>query len=186
MIDPQWREELGPVLRTLQIIVGALTAGSVVFLIIAMILAGGIAAAADNPPILTYTALGFAATILLVRAIVPNVIVATGRSQIAQGTWKSPGGHQANGAFSAMLERMGDAGRLVIINQVRTIIAAALLEGATFLLLVAYLVEHSWISLSVAIMFILALAMHFPTRQRLVEWIENQLALLEQERQFGE
>ena len=186
MIDSPWREELGPAVRTLQIIVGALTAGSVVFLIVAIVLSGAIAVEAGNTPILTYVALGFAAMVLLARPIVSNIIVATGRSRIAKGTWQPPGGQQANRAMSELLERMGDAGKLVVINQVRTIVAGALLEGAAFLLLVVYLAEHSWISLAVAIVFILTLAMHFPTRQRLIAWIENQLAVLEQQRQFGQ
>ena len=77
-----------------------------------------------------------------------------------------------------------EAGRLAFVYQTKTIIAGALLEGCAFFLLVVHMIEGSPISLGAALALILALAMLMPTRGRIVRWIENQLELLEQERQF--
>jgi hypothetical protein len=66
---------------------------------------------------------------------------------------------------------------------VKTIFAAAVLEGAAILLLIAHLVEDSPLSLGVAIVLIVVLAAHFPTESRVDGWIEDQTRLLDEERQ---
>jgi hypothetical protein len=61
------------------------------------------------------------------------------------------------------------------------IAGAALFEGAAFFLLVAYLVERSPWSLAAAIVMIIGVALHFPTQQRVADWIERQTSLLQEE-----
>jgi hypothetical protein len=60
-----------------------------------------------------------------------------------------------------------------------------MLEGATFALLIAYLVEGQTVSLIVAVLLIGAMAWRFPTRARLTAWIEEQERLLANERLGG-
>jgi len=60
--------------------------------------------------------------------------------------------------------------------------AAAMLEGAVLLLAVAYLVEHSPLSLVFALGLLAALAAHFPARSRVARWLEQQTQLLGQQR----
>ena len=50
--------------------------------------------------------------------------------------------------------------------------------------LVAYLVDQSPLSLMLAGVLIFGLAAHFPTRSRLIHWIEDQLVLLQRQRRL--
>ncbi len=86
--------------------------------------------------------------------------------------------------MAAFIERTGDAGRLMCVYQIRTIVASALLEGVAFFAIIVYLLTQSMVGLLVAVALILALSLHIPTRSGVVNWVENQLHLIEQERQF--
>ena len=182
MSNSQWQNELNPVLRTSQIIVGALIAGCTTFLVIALVVAGRVGAAGGQP-LVTYAGIVFAGLALIVRVVVPGMINARGRRSIARGTWRLPGNQSAR--YGKFIERTGDAGKLAILSQTGTIVAAAILEGATFFLMVAHMIDRSLSSLIVAVALIVGLLMHIPTRSRLIYWIEDQLNLLEQERQIG-
>ncbi len=70
---------------------------------------------------------------------------------------------------------------MLFLLQGKTILAAALIEGVTFFLLIAYMVEHSPISLAVAGIMIVILVLPFPTCDRTLNWIEGQLQLLKDE-----
>ena len=65
------------------------------------------------------------------------------------------------------------------------IVSAACLEGAAFFLLIAYMLERSPWALAAAFALILGVAAHFPTRQRVSDFIQRQMSLIEEERQFG-
>ena len=82
-------------------------------------------------------------------------------------------------------EEAGDAGKLYMLLQSRTIVAAALLESPGFFWGIIHLLTHSPLSLIAAILLILGVAAHFPTRSRVIHWIENQLRLVDEERRFG-
>ncbi len=185
MADSQWRDELGPMLRTLQIVVGALIAGTVGFLVVVLVVFTT-EDRGDAAPVITYVAVAFAVTTLIARIVTPGIIIARGRRAIARGTWRLTQGSAAPPArIAELLERTGDAGKLGILFNISTIVAAALLEGAAFFAIVAYMMEHSVLSLIVAVVLIFGLATHVPTRSRLIHWIEDQLAQLQQERHLG-
>ena len=80
--------------------------------------------------------------------------------------------------------RIVPQGNSLAFYQTRMIVGAALLEGPAFFLLIAYLIERSPWSLAAAIFMILGVAAHFPTEQRVAEWVEQQMSLLEEERQL--
>ncbi len=183
MSDSPWHTELTSVLWTLQIVVGALIAGCVAFLVIVLVLLGGMPDG-DEPLLLTYVAIAFAASALIARMVIPGVIISRGRRKIAQGTWRSSQQSTLPPACSKFLEQAGDAGKLWMLFSTATIVAAAILEGAAFFMLVVVLVEKSPLALIVALMLILGLMLHFPTHPRTVRWIEDQLRLIEQERQL--
>jgi hypothetical protein len=183
MQDSHWQDEMTPVLRFLQLVTGALVAGCLFFMVIALINTGG-QFQAEGSPILSYTAAGFAAVTLILRIVVPAYIVGNGRRRIARGTFQmSISGLSPNMAGS--FERTGDAGKLWTVLYTSTIVSAASLEGATFFALVAYLVDHSPLSFMLAIALIVGVGLHIPSRSRIIRWTEDQLAKLEQERQFG-
>ena len=68
------------------------------------------------------------------------------------------------------------ADRLAVLFMTRTIAACAILEGAAFFLLIAYLLEGT---------LILVMGRHFTTRSALVHWIENQARRIDEERQLA-
>ncbi len=188
MMDSSWQDELTRPLRTLQIIVAALVTGVVVFLGIVLALGPGAPPPPQQPAgggfSLTTLAVVFTVVVLIVRLIVPGVIASVSRRKIADGTWAPQQGRNTQAWMVEFLERTGDAGKLTYVFMNRTIIAGALIEGATFFTLIAHMLEGTTLSLIVAAMLIASLLLHFPTRSRLVGWIEDQLVLIEQERQL--
>lgn len=184
MSDSKWQDELGPIVRSLQIIVGSLIASCVVFLVIVLVTTGG-KVAAGGQPLLRYMAVVFAVTALIARLVVPGILIASTRRKIIRGTWRQPQFPAFNPTLAAFLERTGDAGKLAMVFQTSSIVGAALLEGPAFFALIVYLVEQSPLSLILAGVLILGLATHLPTRSRVIHWIEDQLVLLQQERQLG-
>ncbi len=189
--DSSWRDEIGPLLLNIRIIVFALTTGCLTFMGIAIfIVQSKPPADNDSLPIVTYMALGFAGVAIVLRMIVPKMIESAGRKRIADGTWQglppTAGPQQAqNAEWFERLERLGDAGKLVSVLQTRTLVAGAILEGSAFFALVAYLIEQSPLALAAAIVLIIGVALNFPTRSGATHWIEDQLASIEQLRQFG-
>jgi hypothetical protein len=170
-------------LRTLQIVVGAMTVGVAVFLII-VIAVVGLPGKGPDMPVPTYLAIAVAAAMLATRAIVPGVYAAYARRSILAGTWK--GYSLIKPARSADLAGSeSDAPKLEEVFAARTIAAAAMIESAALFSVVAYLGEHLPLSLGLAVVLLVALAAHVPTRSRTQRWIEGQMRLLEQERQFS-
>lgn len=188
MSDASWREELGGLVFTQQIIVGALVAGALGFLVVAAVLVAQGAFGIGDDDTLTWamnlTLALFLAAEIIARLIVPSMIVAQARRKIAAGEWELPQGPEQAGARS-MIERTGDAGRLMAIHQMKTIVAAALVEGVTFFAIIVYMLTQSMFGLAVACIMIAVLALHFPTRNGVFNWIESQLSRVEEERAFG-
>ncbi|HUT89904.1 MAG TPA: hypothetical protein VMY37_10425 [Thermoguttaceae bacterium] len=193
MLEPACQEEIARRVRVPQIIVAALVAGLLVFLVIVLVvIQQGFAGVPETAPILTCVALAFALSAVLARLIVPNLIVAQGRRNIIQGTWQVPMSAQSQSGYgqtmqqecAQFVERTGDAGRLLFVFQARTIVAAAVLEGPAFFVLITYMIGRSPLALILAVFLILGVALHFPTQSGVIHWIDDQLRLVEQERQF--
>ena len=168
--------------RTLQIIVAAMVAGCCAFMAVLLVVVG----VPGNPPRtsdVAYVMLAVAAAMVLARVIVPRIVVAQARRKIREGTWTAPKSNLP-AAFGDTVWQNSDAGKLAIVLMTQTIVAAAILEGATFLLLVTYLIEHSPLCLGLAVVLLVALAAHFPTVSSCSTWIDEQLRLLDEERAF--
>jgi hypothetical protein len=75
-----------------------------------------------------------------------------------------------------------DPGRLWTLYQTRLILVAALLEGAGFMQAIFYLMEGQTFSLAVALVLLAWLALLFPTRAGVEEWVERQQELARQGR----
>ena len=168
--------------RTLQIVIAAMTAGCVFFLVIVLALAAGAGQAADVP-VMTYVASAMAAAAVCARLIIPGVLVAQARRKLRQGA-SATGRARPSAAAIDSAEQNGNVVKLAQIFVTRTITAAALLEGATFLLLIAFLIERSPLCLIFAALLLLALVALFPTPSRTAAWIEGQQRLLDEERSF--
>ena len=188
MSPNDWRDEIGPQVFTIQIIVAALTAGCLIFMAIAIFLVqtGQAPPVNENDmPLLTYMATAWAGMAIVARMIVPKIIESAARKRIADGTWQAAASGQQQTQVARPAERLGDAGQLLAVLNTRTIVGGAILEGSAFFALVAYLIEKSPLALAAAVVMIIGVVLHFPTRSSATHWIEDQLAAVEQLRQFG-
>jgi hypothetical protein len=171
-------------LRILQFIVLALAAGCGFFGGIVISLCLGKPWNYDLS-ILTLLALAFGAMTIFFRLIVPPLIVHQARKVLLRrlrdsGSEKVVKNSDPLGAIDADI-----VGQLFQILLTRTIIAAALLEGAIFFLLIATMAEHSLPALALAALLWLLLIAHFPTRDWTERWIENQQRLLREDRELS-
>ena len=188
MNEVVWQEQVSKRVWPLQVIVAALVAGCAFFFVVALILPppGAHGVAGERPLQITWVALAFLFVIVAARFVLPTIVVRKGRGGIARGTFSLPQTRDAPLQGSREeLEQMGDAGRLFVLYQTKTIIGAALIEGVTFFMIIAYLAERQMLALGIAIALILAVAAHMPTRAGVVHWIEDQLRFVEEERAFG-
>src|SRR6476620_4554932 len=138
MLSDSQREYASTAVRTIQIIVCALFAGVVAFLGVAIFLVSQNAQAAlPDKPFLTYTSLGMAIAVVIAWLIVPSLAAAGMKKAIIEG-------RSENWGIVKNLPNAADLGNVVplsVVYQTKTIIAAALLEGAAFFCTVAYLIE---------------------------------------------
>ena len=170
---------LGKPLRTLQIIVFALTAGLVVFFIVAQVVPQRGGPDPDAGPVMTYLACAVAFLEVILRQIIPPRLVISGRRRLARGQEPVRVGRPSP---VIDVEKTGDAGRLFGLLMTSTITSCALLEGGAFFAFIAYIMENTLLSLSVGLLLTLGVAMHFPTQARTRHWLRHHLELLELER----
>jgi hypothetical protein len=182
------QDAIRPVTRQGQIIVGALIAGVLIFLVIATVVdlvpkpgagpaarvgADAGAQTAQSVPILTYIALVFGAACLPTSLIVPSLVAKQQRLAMADGKslpGQSLASTPAQRPEAVRTAPIGLPG--VYLNQL--IVGAAMNEGAAFFAGVAYLVEKNPIALAVASVLIAGLIARFPTASRVERWIEQQ------------
>ncbi|MFI5458033.1 MAG: hypothetical protein ACHRXM_21545 [Isosphaerales bacterium] len=188
--DQDW---ITNVIRTSQIIVGALIAGVLTFVAIAFMVdlrpnrqAGVQAEAGANAgvragaqfaltdSIITYTAVAFAAVLLPLSFVVPNLVTRQSLRAIAGGL--SPFPSPSNPAVPATGPQMPqtETGKLAALYSSNLIIGAALNEGLTFFAAMAYLIEKNPIALGLSLLLIAVLIARFPTAGRVERWIEQQ------------
>jgi len=140
----------------------------------------------NNPnipaPTFTYMGIGFAALMLVLHFVVPPIIVAMQRKQIARGTWNPS---SAKNPISAEeLSRMSDADKLFLLYQRSQFsVVAAMLAAAAFVNGAAYALEGDLVSLVVALLLVAVMLLRFPTRSRVERFLSEQGELLRQERQ---
>lgn len=173
-------------LRSLQIIVAALALGSLVFLVVAVVLAQrDVVPAAWNHQI-RYLPIVAACVLVAFRWIVMAFVAASGRRRILAGTFQvTRQGPEPRMVY--FLEGGGDRAKLFMVHFMRTIVGAAMLEGVAFLVLVVYLAIDRWPwNLAVAGVLIGLILLHFPTRGKTDAWIDHQQRLLDDERQMSQ
>jgi hypothetical protein len=183
MSDDSWHDDATKTARTLQIIVAALCAGTLFFLVIALSVAPLLKPPAAIRPIsLTLFAFAFVGIGLVARAILLWKITAKARREILGGTYTPLGSSQR--IKPAPVEDGGcrDAKYLLPVFQAKTIMSAALFEGWAFFAAIAYLLEGGPVGLGLTLALILGMAAHFPTRSRTIGWVERQLEMVGQEK----
>ena len=174
---------LAAAVRTLQIVIAAMAGGCLLFLAVVLAVRGGPVGFAEIPSF-TLIVLGVAAAIVVARLFVPWLFVAQARRKIREGTWSFPkkGGAPANADPD---NPKTIAQNLAQAFLARTVLAAAMLEGATFLVLIAYMLEQSPLSLGAAVVLIVALLAHIPSSSGVARWIQDQMKLLDEERMLS-
>ena len=138
--------------RISQIIAGALIMGVLTFACVAFFVAKGEPA---QSPMLALVGAGMAAMAVVVRFIVPTIIV--------------------NGA-KARLKEVADADlmiQLAGIYQTKMIVGMAVLEGAAFFNLVAYISEKQFWSYGVVAFLVGVMAISFPSQGQFESWAEE-------------
>jgi hypothetical protein len=160
-------------LRITRIVVGAMMMGIVSFLAIAVILVQQRAPIPNQQGILFAIAAAFFALMFVLWWILPNLAAKNQVEKIAAGTW-TPGKDPKTGSEVPAGAYPNDAAKLLAVNQTRALIAAALLEGAGFFGCIAYLIEQQIIALAIPGSVIVLMALSFPTRDRVVQWLEVQ------------
>ena len=153
MSCPNEPRDLRARIRVIQIIATAIAMGALIFLVVVLIVRS-IANMPQPPrmPLITYIALGFAAIQLLVFAIVPRQMAASGRTRIA--TRQVPDGASV------------DDGDLCNLYSTTMIVGLALLEGVTLFLWIAYLLEGQVMSLLAGGVLLVLIVLQFPTTAR--------------------
>jgi hypothetical protein len=168
------------VVRTLQIIVLALAAGVLSFALVAFFLTGGGLKPWNANAWLSLLMAVISLTMIPARLFVPALIVQAGRRSIASG------------AGEPVTRRSGvpslpdtEEGKLLSVYLTQTIFGSAILEGAAFLNLVAFLQEGQLYSLILGLLLLAGLLAGVPTLHSLESWLERQLRRMQESRDLG-
>lgn len=165
---------LAGVVTTLRIITLAMTAGLLVFIVVAAMVVGAPKAPEPaNPgvpadkamPVLTVAAIAAAAILLPLSVAIPGILGDARRRTLALAKPSS-----------------ADVPALIQIQQTKLILGAALTEGPGFFAVIAFMVERNPIALALALLIVFFLALRFPIHARVVHWLDGQLDRLENER----
>ena len=167
------RDELGPPLLTLRIIVFALLMGVAMYAAIVVFVLEPPAQPGDNP-LMAQILAGFAAILIVTRMIVPPLMF--------RATTRAMSAPPKPGASAEKPTAAADARELIAAYQTKTIVAGALLEGGAFGNLIAYQTQREPYSLVIALLLMLGIAALFPLRGPYEARLARQLRDLEDAR----
>lgn len=177
MLDEKQREHLAGISTVLQIIVLALVFGVVTFAFVVFFVLVEDGGKAEQG-IISIIAACTTLVAIVAAEVVPRIIRSNMRQAIVKG---KPLGTSSGEAIS---NDMGDVGSLAAVFQTTTIVGAAILEGAAFFNLVAYMLEHQTINLMCAALLVVAILFKRPNRSKLEGWVEDELKSIEELRAF--
>lgn len=146
--------------RTMQIIAFAMILGPVLLAAVFLFLAqnDGRQAKEDQPPLITYVALGVAGVGCVLSIVVPNLLAA---NIVQQAALKSRG------------EGEGIEHGLMMAYQTTLIIGLALCEGPGLFCLIAYFIERNYLAFIGAGLALLIMLARFPTEDRVRDWVRG-------------
>jgi hypothetical protein len=132
----------------------------------------------DSALLLSYVGILGAASAIAMWLIIPRQIVARSRQELSEG--KTPTIADYRGP--ALTEGARQIQPLVAMHQTRLIVGCALLEGAAFLNVVAYMLEGQLMNLVAAGLLVLMIVTQIPTAGRLISWVEDDLSAIDRMR----
>jgi hypothetical protein len=165
--------------RLLQIIVGVMLVGAVGFLVVAIaVQATGEGSTEEEPTTLalTYLAVGYAVLALILRGVAPDLLIGLILAKGSNAGTQSTDQHRQSTLPDSSFHRL---------YVTRSIICAALVEGAALLATLAYLIDGHILGLIVAAVLVGILAAHLPTKARINDWIARQRERQLQAEHFG-
>ena len=172
MLSQAQRSQLAGQLVTMRILVGAMAAGVLVFLVLALAMASG---RPDPESRISHGAVLVACLAAIACAIVPRLVTRSLLSAAAHGQAgqsAEPGGPAPEGQSAV--------GPLLGLYQTRLLVSAAILEGAALLNIVAYVLEKQPLSIAVAVILLLLMLVQFPSQRRVEDWVTRQLQDIDQ------
>jgi hypothetical protein len=178
MLTEAQRDQLKPMVRTMQIIVGALCLGVLSFLMVVLVIGATKPQDQGGEPFLTYVAVGMAVGAVIVSMWLPSMIL---RSSQVTTTNPLAGDSHPRGANVTAAENIGPFAQLY---QTQLIVRCAILEGAAFFCLVSYMIEQHALGLVAVVVLLLIMLTNFPTPSRVETWIDTRLVEKDQLRQL--
>jgi hypothetical protein len=154
--------------RTLQIITVALAGGLVAFAVVGIFMRQSGAMQPNGATMISAIMAILTAVLIAARVLVPRLIVRGGLRRIARS--ESPSSRGRSGPGSAASD---DREQLQGLFSAKTIASGAILEGAGFANLVAYLLEGQAYSLALAAILVLGILAATPTRGALEDWLDQ-------------
>lgn len=173
MLSEPRREYLGQAIKTIQIIALALISGVIIFSLIVLLLSKEDQEPVETP-ILAYIGAVLGLIAVVTAPVLSRVFSMSMRQAVVEGTQVKPGGPKPNP------ESEGDVSSLVAVYQFQQLVSRAILEGAAFLNLIAYMTESQSMSLVFAVLLLITMFFRFPTPGNLESWVTEELATVEQ------
>ena len=166
---------MGRSLTNLKTIVALFTGGTAVCVVVL----GFVIPVEDHegPPVLTIIAVAWAAIALFARVVVLRQVERGGRQRIAAGDYRAT--HASRQAD--VIEQHGGTGRLFLLYQTRSLIGAALPDGAALLGGVATQLDGNPIGACVGGALCVWIFLTMPSSGRWERWREEQEKLLREE-----
>ena len=161
-------------LRTMRIIHAVLLMGCLGIAVFMVVMRARGNRPVTDPPVVSLVGLALAGVMGLTALVVPNVLAANWRQKIVRGVDPQP-----RAQLSSPQTIPGQSVDWWGLYQTRMIIVAALLDEVIFFGLIAYLIEGPLWNLGIAALFLVGLALLFPTRERVERWISVQQELVE-------
>lgn len=151
------------ILMTMQLIAGAMIASVTVFGVITLVITMG---DESHGTMVTYLAIGLGAMAFVLRIAVPGMVA---KSQI--DAFK-----QQEDAKLDNEEELRP--QLLTVYQTQMTVGFALLEGACFFNLIAYIIERQVPTLVVTFVLLATMMSTFPARDRVEHWVDDQLRVM--------
>ena len=152
--------------RTMQIVVAAMAAGALFYGVMSVVISSSVADP-NAEPLLSLISLGAAMVSIATWLIVPQVVA----NQALRGL--------------AVRETNVSTEALLSVLQNRLILGSAILEGAAFFVLLAYMLDGRLWSLAVAAVLVVCIIAGFPTRDGAEQWIARQRRAIDEKSSLG-
>lgn len=154
----------------MRIISAALISGVVVFLVVVLFVIKS--DPVQGTPLITYLGLGVGALALVSAFILPGLVGSGVKQALIEGK------RVDLPAQFKVADEVGFVGNLLFLYQTRLIISYAILEGAAFLNLVAFMLEWQQVSLVMVGLLLGAMLAKFPTLGKVGSWLADEARII--------